>query len=519
MGQLWSRTVTTRGYDWNDPNGRIVSIADLDASTDSTATGADWLPEVCVMDWSSNCPRLRAFHPTLDANGAITGFTAVGSTVNDALQKANGDVAMVCGDLDADGLRLGPPGPPKTVTNVSQPLVILKQPPIHFDIFHDGSSGDDECFDLCGCYPDAFGYQCDDFYATYTQTSSTEETLEYISKDDFAASTTLTQSVGGKYEFLTAKAEVSLTAKVGAHFEREGRTSVSQEVTIGKDTRANGGDQVLITEQRFQAWEYPLIRRDGDGPDVKGHYLVLQTMGDPVASWKSSKDWPSNVEYPVESSPGNVLSYRELADPASDSRIEEMWLAAPVNGVSKMDMAPVLTVTYDTLTEKSLKQEWEFGFNVKGSAEVGADLEVVSATTKVEVEASYDHSQVSTRETKVGGQLRFEVGLGGLANTDGSYSIQPYIFRAKSGAIVLDYAVIPSWGDPQNPNFWDAYYSHLPDPALRLPRMFHEEWAWDYTYPEKEFWSPDIIDRARFGQGGRHGEIERQGPQLQLHAA
>jgi len=220
-GQLWSRTVTTRGYDWNDPNGRIVSIADLDASTDSTATGADWLPEVCIMDWSENCPRLRAYHPTLDVNGAITGFALAGTTFNDDWQKANGDVAMVCGDLDADGLRLGPPGPPETVANVSQPLVILKQPSIHFDIFHDGSTGEDIYKDLCACYPDASGYQCDDFYATYTQTSSTDETLEFISKDDFAASTTLTQSVGGKFKFLTGKAERSLTLKVGAHFERE----------------------------------------------------------------------------------------------------------------------------------------------------------------------------------------------------------------------------------------------------------------------------------------------------------
>ena len=484
----------TRGYwRYNEPARRVVSIVDLDADIEPLADGSDWRPEVVMIDWdtTSHLMHLRALRATPDTQGTpstaddtIDRFDVLASYVP-GYGATNSDVALIYGDFDGDGVCFGAPSTSQTIA-VSQPLVILKSPPVHFDVI------DDTVYDLNECYPSAAGYQCSEFYARYTETTTGGTIVTQSAKDDFGASTTLTNSAEGSFKILTARVETSLTASVGANFSREGRRSVSQSVNEMEQTLLDGLDHVLVNTVHYKVWEYPVVRRDGIGLATKGHYLVLQVEEASAPDWFTVENWPRHAPYPVESVAGNLLSYPDFVDPAQDPRIEEMWAAqAQSHTVSKRDAT--FTVVADSITAHGAEMGWDFGFNVRGSAEAGVDLELFSATTKVEVEASYNHSEIHTRRTEVGNTVKFEANLGVLANTDGSYRVRPYIYRAKSGAVVLDYAVSPDWGDLQNPRWWDLQYAHHPDPAFRLPKLFHDEKHLDVTYPATKNWSPDIV--------------------------
>ncbi len=130
-----------------------------------------------------------------------------------------------------------------------------------------------------------------------------------------------------------------------------------------------------------------------------------------------------------------------------------------------------LTRTTNTTTTDS--QAFNFAINTSASFDIP-----VPFIPNVKLEGSYDSSKLHESTSTIEDSQGLAVHLGNLdASIAGTaYSITPYAYWDRSGAVVLDYGVQLPAGTPAVPTFWGQNYSAKPDLAFILP------WRWD---PEK----------------------------------
>lgn len=66
-------------------------------------------------------------------------------------------------------------------------------------------------------------------------------------------------------------------------------------------------------------------------------------------------------------------------------------------------------------------------------------------------------------------EIAIELGKTVVSPAGTFYTISPYVYWAKNGALVVDYLVNPSKDDRGGATWWQREYDTLPDPAFILP--------------------------------------------------
>jgi len=443
---------------------RRMMLADLDAST----TDSVWNPEIIVSSTDylqpDNFPAyttlsIDVFEPTVDPSGEIISLNKRASMIVDSVNASPGHYwALTAGDFDGGGVRLGKPNY-FSATDIVQPLVILNAPPTHFDVFNDTT------FDINKSYNGQTG----DFFSKYYTSSESEINVE----SEVHSGWTIGGSVSGT--FVIPELEIPVAAKLegeyGKNFSK--KTTNVNIYRVSQNISANIDDYIYAIITDYDVWEYPIMASD----TLQGYTLVVSPRATQKA-WFPSKS-PQAAEYLPDHEVGNILSYNQIATPSENSTLktEVKW---NTSDEVTLDGSPGFEYNWSLENENSTEttETNEVDWNV--SAEAGFDIPF-KYIPNFEIKGSYSKGSISTQTNKVTYTKGLDVHLGpidlGIGET--YYSVTPYAYWAKSGALVLDYAVNPRPSGINVPQtWWQQRYSNNPDPALILP------WRLD---PEKGF--------------------------------
>jgi len=385
-------------------------------------------------------------------------------------------------------LRLGNYTKRGTVTKVSQPLVVVKAPPTHFDRFGDVA------YDVSDCFPEDVRFACGGLYnkfsATFTQGSQQQRTISTQLNSDWA----LAESLSGNLSAIGISVESNLQRTYGEGFEKvAGTTATYTDVTedyLWED------DRILASIVDYDVYEFEVLANE----QLVGHVLVVRPRGVPTLTWFGAKDW-TGYAYIPDSEPGNILSYAtsveelravgNFAEPIMpDNRRQTQTISRDTSFGTKR------TITYqadiDQATAKTRTLEMEVGAKLGAAKEFGK----VSAGLEIGLENSYSQKEISTQKVNLGEWFEVALVFGNINPqfSDANYRITPYVYWAASGAVVVDYAVEPELSRPGFPaGWWETHYGGQPDPAFLLPWR-HDEERLGYATPEyKRNLTKDIL--------------------------
>ncbi len=451
---------------------RRMALADLDANT----SDSEWNPEIIVSSTTEFQPdhtdhyvtlQVSVYEPVVDPSGDIISLQNRGSLVVDSVI-GNSDYywALAAGDFDGGGIRLGTPKY-YNATDIVQPLVILNAPPTHFDVLNSSA------YDINRSY----NGQSSDFYSKYFTQSESEIEVETEIHSDWV--------VGGSVSggFTIPGLKIGVEAKIEGEYGRKFSKKESSKNTykVSQNITATNDDYIYATIVNYDIWEYPVIAND----TIQGYTLVL-SPGLKTRSWFPSKS-PQAEQYLPDHEVGNILSYRQVSSPGENSALaaEVKWNTSDEFTLGS-NSSFNWTLENENSTETTITEEEEWS--------IGASLSFnipFKYIPNFEFHGKYTQGSVSTRTNKVTYSKGLEVNLASIDLSIGEtyYSVIPYAYWAKNGALVLDYAVNPrpsGIGVPQT--WWQESYSNKPDPALILP------WRLD---PEKGFGLSDDSKRQQ----------------------
>jgi len=451
---------------------RMLALADLDADNDVAHDAGNWTPEIVVaadQDFSINGGinvdarfHLRVFKYT---PGQFN--LQLRAELNDEVSEISGarPMALAVGDFGGNGIRAGKPKR-YTQTDIVEPIVILNAPPTHFDIF------DNKTYDIAKCY--SGGCQ---FVSNYR--TETERTIEITTEfnEDWAVGANV--SGGFTIPILKVGVEVKLETKYGQGFSKVNRNR--QTFLVSQSINAIADDWIYAMIVDYDIWEYPLYL----GGALEG-YIAVVVPKTKTRAWFDSKSFSANSYLPFHEV-GNILSYQEIAAPAENTFLDEAvrWNTGDritLNNNSSATWTLTSESQNETTTQRSAK------FSIGGSVDFNIPFRFIP---NFGINGNYANETVSTYSSRV----RDQKGLGvhfdaidlSLGNT--RYAVTPYVYWAKNGALVLDYAVKPEL--PSNPlesTWWSQRYGEKPDAAFILP------WRYD---PEKGLGIGEEAQRQR----------------------
>ncbi|MCB9219919.1 MAG: T9SS type A sorting domain-containing protein [Ignavibacteriales bacterium] len=225
--------------------------------------------------------------------------------------------------------------------------------------------------------------------------------------------------------------------------------------------------------------------------EVQGYILVVEP-NEPQRSWFPSKS-PQAAEYIPNHEVGNILSYSDIAAPTENGSLQQVvkWNTSDqitLDGSPGFEYNWSLENETQTETETTNKVHW----NVSSKASFDIPFKFIP---NIEISGDYSSETISTRTNTVKYKKGLDVHLGpidlGIGET--YYSVIPYSYWAKSGALVLDYAVDPRPSGINIPEtWWQKEYSSKPDPALILPWRLDPEKGLSIT-EDKRHQTKEII--------------------------
>jgi hypothetical protein len=455
---------------------RRMTLADLDAST----TDSVWNPEIIVSSTTEyqpdNIPHYKTlqvdvFEPIVDPSGDIISLQNRTSLKVDSIVGGSSYYwAVTAGDFDGGGIRLGTPNYYRA-TDIVQPLVILNAPPTHFDVI-DGTAYD---------VNQSYNGQSSDFFSKYFTSSETEIDVETEIHSDWV----LGGSVSGGFTIpgLKIGVEAKIEGEYGQGFSK--RESSKDIYRVSQNITATNDDYVYATVVNYDIWEYPIIAND----TIQGYTLVL-SPGLKTRSWFPSKS-PQAEQYLPDHEVGNILSYNQVSAPEDNSAFDV--------GV-KWNTSDEFTLGANSSFNWTLENENSTETTITNTEDwsIGASLSFnipFPYIPNFEFHGNYSQGSVSTRSNKVTYSKGLEVNLSSIDLSIGEtyYSVIPYAYWAKNGALVLDYAVNPNASPPGVPQTWfQENYSNKPDPSLILPWRLDPEKG--FTIPEdKRYQTKEII--------------------------
>ena len=439
----------------NVNNRRRMFLADLDASPSDTV----WNPELIVASTDYHQPdngpsyttlSLDVFEPNVDDSGNIIALNKRVSTEIDSIGGSrNYYLAVTAGDFDGGGISLGKPNY-FSATDIVQPMVILNAPPTHFDVFNDTT------FDVNKSY----NGQVSNFFAEYYTSSESDIEVESELHKGW--------TVGGSAEggFKIPKVDIGVKLKIEGEYGKNFSKQKFNKTTyrVSQNITANIDDEIYATIVDYDIWEYPIMLNDS----IKGYTLVVSPKP-PQKAWFPSKS-PQAEDYLPDHEVGNILSYKKYATPTDNGALQS---ALRWNTSDEITLAGSPGFEYNwslenenqSTTTNTEKVEWSIG----ASASFDIPFKFIP---DIEIHGKYNQGSISTRTNTVTYKKGLDVTLGSVDLGIGEtyYSVQPYAYWAKSGALVLDYAVNPRPSGINIPlTWWQERYGSKSDPALILP--------------------------------------------------
>jgi hypothetical protein len=466
LKQLYDHNEHWHYYGFSESSRHNVVIADIDTSI----SDSNGLPEIILFEYiyfnyyPYNKMRLSIFEAELDSSGAVLALNLKGMKDNfedDGFYPQ----LMIAANLDMDDIHLEAPRRFQK-TDIVQPIVVLNAPPIHYDILN-GTP-----YDLCYAYNEN---ECD-FYSTYQKIS--ENSIEVST--EVMKSWTTSQTLSGSFSAFNVSIGASLSKKYGKNFSKV--TGSSHTVTIQVAADAIVDDRIYATIVDYNLWEYPAFA----GKTPIGHILVIE----PVAvrnQWFPSKSSVATTYIPNHEV-GNILSYKEYPELFNNDEV-----ASLIKGSYSQSFTLDGNSSYD----------WALTFNDFSSSgtstsntvtrEIGGSVGIFGISAGVS--DSYSKSSTRTHQISVTENLSLQVHLDKIDQTIGEdyYTVTPYAYWAKNGALVVDYAAKPELSEPGYPlTWWQTNYDVDPDPAFILPWRYDEEKGLSPTL-DKEYQTKEIL--------------------------
>ncbi len=383
--------------------------------------------------------------------------------------------SLALGDFDGSDLTLGTPTY-FHVDSVFQPLVILNAPPVHFDVFNDTS------YDICNVFNG--GSNSGSFVASYTkQTTNTDEMQTTLN-----SSWGIDASLSADFSYEAVKVSASLDAQYGQNFSKVQSSSYQTSVTI--NVNAEEDDKIYALVNGYDIWEYPVL----DSGQVKGHVLV--TVPDPpLGEWFDTDSWTAYSFVP-DHVVGNILSYRTYSDSLQNNPyLLQLVKGSMSTGFQLGTGSYGWSLSTQDFTSDEADTTKTFGLNVSASLEVGGEFGGFGASVKASVSGNYSNSDLVSHTSTVTNELDLSVNFGSLNTSIGEdeYTVIPYAYWGKSGALVVDYAVEPQVSGPGGtPTWWQKYYGAAPDPAFALPYLHWPQEGFTVESPQKIYQTKEI---------------------------
>jgi|GEM_PF-1548578 len=385
--------------------------------------------------------------------------------------------AMAVGDFDGDAVKLGPPSR-QTVTDITQPLVILNAPPIHYDII------DDVTYDINECYDADFRINCE-HRSIYENANSSEMEVSTQVNSDWGVSQSIEGEASADFGFIKASVKGSLGRKYGEGFSNvEGST---ETVTVKVTSDAIEDDRIYATVSNYEILEYPVYADNSRQGSVIAVVPKLTGVESLQNTWMGSKSGNAR-DYISDHEVGNILSYRSEPDlPAGAVFFGDGNLEG--GGGDTWELSGNATQTWELrFSSQNITQREQSAFQqVSRSAEatVSGGYGPFRASLTGKVSDEYNNEQISTHKTTVREESALMVEFGTIDATilgSKTYTVSPYVYWASNGALVLDYAVSPDVSAGV-PSWWEEAYGSIPDLTMNLPWKFDEQKGIGSTNP------------------------------------
>ena len=296
-----------------------------------------------------------------------------------------------------------------------------------------------------------------------------------------------------------------------SNFKGSGRT-----FRISSEIEAQTEDRLYATIINYGIYEYPVYE------DGKLHsYLTTITPEISQNQWFSTESYTAQGYFPRHEV-GCLFSYQSYGglngkfDKNLDPTIRSMIHLKLEGDGYQIDKSSSYNwdVDFSNFSESvsSNSNQFSIGAELSYSNEFqlfgqGADLEIA-------VSGDYSQETTSSFSTSIDRSINLEVQLGSIVSRlDAAYSVTPYFYWAKNGALVIDYSVDLVTAPPNLPNtWWDANYKEKPDLSLILPWRNHPEKAFPLEEEIKR-WQSKSITYSSNGKELNPGEV------ITFHAA
>jgi hypothetical protein len=379
------------------------------------------------------------------AGTIIAKKTNIEQVSNGGGNSARRHYAVAVGDFNGDNFKIGE-GKKYIKTNIIQPLVILNAPPTHFDVLGNTT------YDINTCY-NANLAKCG-HKATYYKSNSETQMVNTEISSDWGVSSTI--SGGGSYLGIGVKAH--LTAKYGEKFSKTQNSTST--VRVSTQIVASGDDLLYATVCDYEIWEYPIYTAN----NIKSGYVIAVVPKLTENRWFPSKERSADGYVPKHEV-GNVLSYTPYPSLSNPDQAQ-MLRGSYLNGSTDLNESTDATFEVNignTFSTEEVKQR-DIGMEV-GASVSGWGFELSGTAT-------YNQSEISTHKTTVSSDLNIGVHFGPIDRSLGedNFNVTPYVYWAKNGALVVDYAaraILPSAGGTAT--WWSDNYGNKQDPAFILP--------------------------------------------------
>lgn len=356
--------------------------------------------------------------------------------------------------------------------NVSQPLVVLNAPPVHFDVLNG------QTYDINSCYS---GGNCD-FFSKYIKTTITSTEVTTRVKKDWGISAGLGGS--GSIEAAplgtgaTFNYEAYLLYKHGRNFSKDS-TNITT-VSVGVEVVAREDDQIYATLTDYDLWEYPVFH----GNESFARRSIMTLVPKNVrGQWYPSKSYLA-LSHTVDHEVSNILSYYPYDTLSNNPNVSQTIRA---NYVSDS-----FTLSSNTSYDWNLMFSDFTSVQADTSRSNGIDFKL---SFIVMVKFDYNNTKMSTHRTSVTNQINLNSHLGSvnMGIGDVKYTVTPYSYWAQNDALVVDYAVKPELAPPGFPNtWWQDKYGGNSDPTFILPWRLDTEKGFGLGEEAKRFQTSDI---------------------------
>jgi hypothetical protein len=402
--------------------------------------------------------------------------------------------AFALTDPNGNSLTLGSPTQ-FIAGGTAVPLVVLRAPPVHFDQF--GS----KTYDVNNCYGSSLG-TCG-FSSSFSDSQQTTFTTDVNQTDSWAASAT----VSGGVSYAGFDVEASLQGRYGNNFSKENNSSVNTQVTV--QVNATVDDYVFYRKTDYVVMEYPIYGAGNTTLGQPNAYIAVITGVDTSYAFENTS--PGSTVAPLLDNVHqrrNLLSYPYYFPPGNgepSNSIDDNAEVAPASAGASVASTPFPSISigqtgsangqdsFANQTGQTIANTQTDGYTL--TASVGYESEGVPVKAKVEGSYQYDQSNFQSQSSTFGTTMQLNWNTGSLNRSIGgtNYTMRPYLYWSKAGALVLDWEVELPTSNNGVPTFWGQMYGQQPDPALNLPDLLDA--AKGYSAPQGglQFNDPELL--------------------------